>query len=255
MNLLVDIGNSRIKWLLHDSDNNQFYAAGATLYNKVDLQILFDEHWGDLKIPSKVLVANVAGLPIEENLNAWVTKIWQLKTEYAQTGISSHGVHNAYSDPSELGVDRWMSMIAAWHKFQSHKKAICIIDCGTATTMDGISKTGQHIGGVIFPGYTLMQKALIQNTSGINVTTTRKTIPSDTFYNTTKQGINSGCALATIATIDKLAELMKEHYGEQTIHLITGGNAQFFIDQLRDKFEYEPDLVLHGLAIFANLSQ
>lgn len=250
MNLLVDIGNSRIKWSLHDSAKNVFCSIDAFFYLDQELQILFDQHWENLKKPNRVLVANVSNPHIAENLTVWVARAWQLETEYVETETSNHGIHNAYPDYKTLGVDRWLAMIAAWHKFKSYKKAICVIDCGTATTMDGIAETGEHIGGVIFPGYALMQKMLMENTYQINIT--KKTIPSFNFSDTTQQGINSGCSLATIATIDRLVDLMGDRYGETITCLITGGNAKSFIPNLAHKFEYEPNLVLCGLAIYSD---
>ncbi len=253
MNLLLDIGNSRIKWLFHDHTENVFYSSGAMHHDKSDMQALFYEYWSNLDCPDKVLVSNVSGQHIADNLDVWIKKEWKIEAEYVKTEAFSHGVHNAYSDYSKLGVDRWMVIIAAWLRYRRHEEAICVVDCGTATTIDGISESGQHLGGFIFPGVTMMQEALLNNTSNIN--TVRKLVPSFTFSNTTEQGVNSGCYVAMFAAINHVVTSMKDDHGGQLRCIITGGNAKLVLKQLTAEFEHEPDLVLHGLAVFSGLQQ
>ena len=107
--------------------------------------------------------------------------------------------------------------------------------------------------GFIFPGYTMMREVLFNNTS--DITTVRQTIPSITFSNTTEQGVNSGCYTAMLAAIDRVVTSMKDDYGQQLRCIITGGNAELVIKYLAAEMEYEPDLVLHGLAVFSGLQQ
>lgn len=247
MDLLIDIGNSRIKWALYDLQEDRFARSGDILYGNADLAKIFSGQWSDLTRPDKVLIANVAGSHLASTLNTWIEKNWQIKAEYVKTATFSHGVKNAYPDHSALGIDRWMAVIAAWHRLREHKKAICVVDCGTATTIDGISEYGQHIGGIILPGYMMMQEALVNHTLGINMVS--KTTPMYNFCNNTEQGISSGCCIATVATINQLVKLMENDYGEGIKCIITGGNAVFIIKQLSRPFEYEPKLVLHGIAI------
>ena len=253
MNLLIDIGNSRIKWCLHDNIENKFASVGAMVYDKSVLKELFCEHWDHLASPSRVLISNVSGLDIVEKLDAWIEKAWQVNTEYVKPEAHSYGVRNAYLDYSKLGVDRWMTIVAAWHRYQRYQEAICIVDCGTAMTIDGISKSGQHLGGLIIPGYTMMQEVLANNTSDIN--TVRKTSPSFNFSNSTEQAVNSGCCLAMLAIIDRVVTSMKNDGDGQVRCIITGGNAELVIEDLADEFEYDPNLVLHGLAVFSGQAQ
>jgi len=249
VNLLVDIGNSRVKWLLHDNAENGFRSSGAMLYDKPGMPALFYEHWDHLDCPDRVLVSNVSGPNIADILDACVEKEWHVEAEYVKTEAFSHGVQNAYSDYCKLGVDRWMAIIAAWQRYRRYEEAICVVDCGTATTIDGISESGQHMGGFIFPGYTMMQEALLNNTSNIN--TVRQIIPSITFSNTTEQGVNSGCYVAMFAAINRVVTSMKDDHGGQLRCIITGGNAELVLEQLAAEFEHEPDLVLHGLAVYS----
>ena len=118
MNLLVDIGNSRIKWLLHDHAENGFYSSGAMPHDEHDIQALFCKYWSHFDCPEKILVSNVSGEHIADKLDAWIEKQWKIEAEYVKTEAFSHGVHNAYSDYRKLGVDRWMAIIAAWRRFR-----------------------------------------------------------------------------------------------------------------------------------------
>lgn len=249
MNFLIDIGNSRIKWLFHDPVKDEFSLAGAMFHNESELQGLFCEYWSSLEHPERVLVSNVSGSDIAESLNTWVKKEWRIKVEYMQTEKLSYGVHNAYPAYYKLGVDRWMAIIAAWQRYNKDNAAICIVDCGSATTIDGISQSGQHLGGFILPGYKMMQEVLINNTSDINLV--KETIPSISFSNTTEQAVASGCYIAMFAAIDQAVTLIKDDYHGQIRCIITGGYAELVIKQLTEKFEYEPHLVLHGLAILS----
>jgi len=248
MNLLIDIGNSRLKWCLYNSVENEFGFEGAMLHDTADLSALFTEHWSDLDKPDRVVISNVSGQHLAESIDAWVDKEWQIKTEYVKTEAFSHGVSNAYSEYLELGVDRWMAIIAGWQRFRQQGKAVCVVDCGTATTIDGISASGQHLGGFIIPGYTSMQEMLVNNTSDIEMA--RKILPSINFSSSTEEGVISGCYLATISIIDRVVTSMQDDSGKQINCVITGGNAELVVEELAGEFEYEPKLVLRGLAMF-----
>ena len=249
MNLLIDIGNSRIKWLQHDGSEKKIGASGAMTNDLQILQELFSQNWRNLARPKRVLVSSVSGPDTTEIMDAWIKETWQIEAEYVKTEAFSQGVSNAYPDYYKLGVDRWMAIIAAWHRFQSDKTAICVVDCGTATTIDGISESGQHLGGFIIPGYTMMQEILIKNTSNINMV--RNTDPIIDFSDSTEQGVVNGCYLAIVASIDRIVAAMKNDYGERIRCIITGGNAEIILKQLATEFEYEPELVLHGLSVLS----
>ncbi len=253
MNLLIDAGNSRIKWCLHDSVENRFGLDGAVFYDKAELPTLFSRHWSQFDCPERVVVSNVSGQQLSENLDIWVEKAWQIKTEYVITEAFSSGVSNAYSDYTKLGVDRWMAIIAGWQRFSDEKKAVCVVDCGTATTIDGISVSGQHLGGLIIPGYSMMQEMLINNTADIAMTS--KVLPSIIFSSSTEGCVNSGCYLAMVSIIDRVTTSMQSDYEQKVNCIITGGNAELIVEQLAEKFEYEPKLVLHGLAMFPGKDQ
>ena len=248
MHLLVDIGNSQIKWGLHQQkEKNSIYEVGRARYSEAYLPQFFSAHWADLPKPNRVIIANVSSKNLVKTLDTWIEKHWNIQAQYLVTNAYSHGVYNSYADHTTLGIDRWMAMIAAWHKLKHHKNAICVIDCGTATTIDGLSGYGKHLGGIIFPGHIIMQEILTQKTVGIK--NHKQLNPDYQFADNTELGLNNGCALATIATIQHVFSFMQNKYDKATRCIITGGNAVSLMPELTIPFEYEPALVLNGIAI------
>lgn len=257
MNLLIDIGNTCIKWLTHHSEKNEFSLSGTFFHHDdSDLQTLLSEHWQKLACPHRILIANVSGSRIAEIINQYIETTWNIKAEYVETQAFSHGIHNAYTDYHTLGIDRWMAIIAAWHKFHHHHKAICVVDCGTTTTIDVISPSGQHTGGIILPGYTAMLDVLIKSTANINIAYQNDEIkPTFGLANTTERGISNGCFFAIVATINQVVTSCSNEYQDEIKSIITGGNAMLFLRQIETTLEYEPNLVLQGLAIVSGDTQ
>lgn len=246
MNLLVDIGNSYIKWLLHETAGPGNNTMQAMPYEQSGLRELLNKYWQDLDRPDRILICNVGGAQIAKHVDDWISAIWGIKAEYIKTTAIFNELRNAYSDYHTLGTDRWLAIIASWHKFSCRGKALCIVDCGTAMTIDGITKTGQHLGGLILPGYAMMCDAVTANTAIDKIKAIR---PVDDLADTTSQAVGNGCLLATVAIIERVVTSMKEKHHEGLICIITGGHARLIKQQLKIEFEYEPDLVLSGLAI------
>ena len=244
MNLLVDIGNSRIKWARHNAGGLSVHH--AVFYDKSDFINSFDTEWKALSAPNRILISNVAGIKVKNKLSGWTVKHWQVKPEFAEVTNTAYGVKNTYAEISQLGIDRWLAVIATWHKYHS---AACIVDCGTAITVDGLSDAGWHLGGLIIPGREIMQEALFQRTHGISE-------PGDVkvklgFADNTAQGVTTGCRMAIVALIDRVVHDMQSKFNRKLTRVITGGGAEDIIDLLSDEFIHEPHLVLEGLALMA----
>ena len=239
MNLLVDIGNSRIKWAWQMPGLHDLHAPGFGSYEKTSPMAFFDCHWPDFATPERVLVSNVAGLDLEKSLDKWLMHKWQIKAEFIRVERAICGVVNGYNDHHRFGVDRWLAVIAGWKKYQH---AACIVDCGTATTIDGISDTGHHLGGVITPGPSMMQTMLRQRFP--NLVSTQPPWPSFNFLaKNTEQGISNGCYLVVAAMIEKIVSAGQHN----NACIITGGHAEQLLNFLTIEFDYQPNLVLQGL--------
>jgi len=156
--LLIDIGNSRIKWARAEQGR-----VGAPISAPPEAASF--EGLGQLpEAPERVLVSSVAGQRLDAALCSFCEQHWSLRPVFAVSEPERLGLRNAYADHRLLGVDRWLAMLAAWSRCRS---ACCVVDAGTALTVDLVDAGGQHLGGYIVPGTRLMTAALEQRTADI----------------------------------------------------------------------------------------
>jgi type III pantothenate kinase len=244
MNLLVDIGNSRIKYM--QQDNHVLSNYQAANYEKSALAVCLDHLWDKLPIPDQIRVANVAGTEVADHLVRWVDKRWHIRPVFAEVTKTALGVTNAYTEVTRLGIDRWLAIIAAWNKYGL---ATCIVDCGTAVTIDGLNHQGQHLGGLIMPGVATMQQSLCKITSAIPYIKEMET--SKGLASNTEQAVVTGCTKAVVALIEQVLQDMQRACEGELKCVITGGDSKAIMRLLAGKFVYEPSLVLEGLALLA----
>lgn len=242
MELLLDIGNSSINWATQENDD--FISTGAFAYSSKTIQQDMEKNLSITEKPAAVLVSNVAGNPVFNYLNDWVKKQWQQECWQANVSAEYKALKNSYQDTSQMGVDRWLAMIASWEANQS---ALCLVSCGTALTIDLIDHDGNHLGGYIIPGIELMQQALINNTVQIN--TGIKKQPSIECAKDTQAAINNGAFAATVSIIDSVTERFYAESNNEVKCIISGGMANIINPLLKHSFYYEPNLVLMGLSI------
>lgn len=245
MNLLIDIGNSRIKWA---------FSAGITLndhaafeYKQKSMSELLEKHWHASASPDAVYIANVAGPGVEEIVSAVIRQKWQIKPLFIEAQRQCYGVVNAYKEASQLGVDRWLAIIAAWNRYRA---PVCVIDCGTALTIDAVSADGQHLGGLIIPGLQMMRELLIKETHGIQADRNNKL--SLGFGRCTTECITNGAACAIVSLVERMAEQLESEQGSKLCRIITGGYAAYVNDLLASEFDLDPYLVLNGLKLIAD---
>lgn len=246
--LLIDVGNSRIKWATLTAKGLRDSASAA--HEQGGLDAIANTVWAKLARPVRVVVSNVAGLEFADRLTACSERLWQVELEFIVPQHSACGVINAYTDPRKLGSDRWVAMIGAYH---ATPQAVCIVDCGTAITIDALSATGEHLGGLILPGLNLMRRALIANTSGLagaSQPLDHQTGELCALARDSAGALTNGTLYAVVAAIDRiLAELAATLDSATTI--ISGGDAERILPLLKTPCRHQPDLVLQGLAIIA----
>jgi type III pantothenate kinase len=186
----------------------------------------------------------VAGNKVFGSLEAWVKQQWQLECWQPSVSERFNQLKNSYINTQEMGIDRWLAMVAAWEKYQT---ALCIVGCGTAVTIDSIDSLGNHLGGYIIPGIELMQQALITKTECINVSTDKHA--SIDYAQSTQAAINNGAFFAATAMIDRAVKHLSVESGAFPKCVIFGGMAEAINPLLQEQFEHEPNLVLGGLFI------
>lgn len=241
MMLLADVGNSRIKWVIHT--DGQGLVRGQIDHGGMAWADIAQQQWNDLPRPTRVLIVSVAGTAARTALTEWVWQAWGVEAEFVFSTAQECGVRNAYAQPERLGADRWVAMIAA--RDLTHQPCY-VVDCGTALTIDALAADGQHRGGLIIPGIRLMRQALYRETRQIPPEEGEPNL----FGNSTRDAVWGGAIYAVAATIDGVTERMMA-VGGHGIRFLTGGGAEVILPYLQGSFRLEPDLIFHGLRVIA----
>jgi type III pantothenate kinase len=244
MMLLVDIGNSRVKWARLGPDGlGQQSASPYAGWTVVDWsEALFS---GDRV--ERVLAASVADPAVATALDAAARLATGQPAQFVTTTRAAAGVRNGYADPGLLGVDRWLAVIGSYARV----RAACVVaDIGTAATVDVVSADGRHRGGYIVPGHQLMVESLHGSTRDLATRHAASGIAGADvgFADNTREAILRGCRLALAALVDRSLAEAERSLGEPCRLLLTGGGAEQVLPELRGTPEYVPDLVLRGLA-------
>ena len=245
MKLLLDVGNTAVKWALAEAtriDSNGYF-----VHRDRDFSALATQAWSEIPTPDAVVVANVAGADMAVEIKHFVTAAWQLVPEFVRVTEAACGVTNAYSTPGDLGVDRWVAMIAAHHAYDG---AVCVIDCGTAITLDLLASSGQHRGGLILPGVDMLSQALQVNTAGIQLQDDSPTVML--LAQGTRNGVIGGAQYLVASYIDRIVNDMGDAAGEPVTSIITGGHAEQLLPLMKVTVQHAPELLLQGLAILSD---
>ncbi len=245
MNLLVDIGNARIKWAVQDQD--EWSDGEALLHKGRAFKDVARPAWKQLVQPDRVVVSNVAGRDYEKSVETWIKRRWKIAPEFLRAQACGCGVTNAYQAPERLGADRWANLIAAHAHYSG---PAVIIDCGTAITIDALDASGTHLGGLIVPGMELMSAALAGNAAGIEL---KEPEPQSVSLlgSSTESAVAGGVLYTAVALVDRVCQDLRAELGKATSVLITGGDANRIVPLLSSRPRRDSNLVLKGLAVFA----
>ncbi len=249
--LLVDIGNSRVKHATLRQGELQQIEAHAL--DKVNVQQSFDTSFSALNAISQVYVSNVAGDVVANMFITDCKARWNIVPEFAKSLPEFNGLVNAYdnlnSNAEQLGVDRWLAMIAVNDRIA---QPYCVIHCGTAIVIDAVDGESRHLGGLILPGLTTMRLAINANAETIEIN--ELTAAPAFFAQTTHNAVSAGIQYSVAALIEKACVQLQQHTGEQVICMLSGGDAQFIKDNLTQFCSVEPALVLKGLVTYFGLT-
>lgn len=232
MILEIDAGNTFVKWRCR-RDPGAIVASGrwpTGEFGETSLKDCPDT-------PQKVWVSSVAGLQFEQQLSGAVASAWGIPVNFARTAAAAAGVRNSYADPARMGVDRWLAMLAAWQRL---RQPCCIVDCGSAITVDLLDTEGRHEGGYILPGLRLMRQLLEGATAGILVDR-----DINEFSLLPGRDTSSAVAQGANMAFTALAHWLREWSASRHL-LVTGGDGELFCE-LAGQGEFVPDLVLDGL--------
>jgi type III pantothenate kinase len=235
--LLIDVGNTCIKSALYDSEDGSIGI--ITRHGDInELNILIES-------VSHVYLSNVGKEDITEHIRI-ICNSNNSSLTIAKTKKNEFGLTNSYLIPSNMGVDRWLAMLACMQI--SSSQTFLVVDIGTAMTIDAV-KNGNHLGGWIVPGISLLKQSLFKNTS--RVFTDDKNSSSTSFGSDTPRCVDNGCTAQILGTLLMAEREIKKNIDKYEIFL-TGGDKSVFLNlDIQNIIESE-NLVLEGLTLLVD---
>jgi type III pantothenate kinase len=245
--LLVDIGNTRIKWARLDGGRlGRCHAAAHLSWRATDYarRLLAGR-----SPPQRMLVSSVAGERVNRTLAAAARRAG-VRARFVTVPRRAGGVTVGYAEPWRLGVDRFVAAVGAHQLFRG--VAMCVVGVGTAMTIDLVSARGRHLGGVIIPAPELMVETLLDHTHGIRRRARGGgSAGAGLFSRSTRAGVVAGSRFAAAALIDRAVEEAQSLVGRAPLVVLTGGEAPAVRPLIRGRWVGVPNLVLRGLAVLA----
>jgi len=241
MKLLIDAGNTRIKWaLVNDTtrpaqaDKDEWLRSGVLPVGQADA---LPQEFAEVHEIQQIWVSNVAGETVAQHIR-------NIKAGHANFIAAREiqcGVRNGYSNPGQLGSDRWAALIAAWHLVRGK---CLVVNCGTAITLDTLSTQGEFLGGLILPGVELMQRSL--------VTATNQLCAGQGHYATfplnTADALFSGAIQACCGAIERQYRLLDD---ARAPVVLSGGAAGVLQKNINLPLNVVDNLVLQGLLLIS----
>ncbi|AHF02178.1 hypothetical protein THIAE_01530 [Thiomicrospira aerophila AL3] len=246
--LLLDLGNTHLNWGLCDSASLQIFDTGKVA----------DQAWSDLISATgqlaniqvsieEIWLCSVAKSTIKESLLSWVTLV-DRPIYQARTGQRFNKLVNSYDNYAQLGIDRWLGLVALT---TDYGYPALLIDAGSAMTLDYVDAGAVYQGGWIVPGIGKSRQCLSQQTSLL--------VPDSPLPNSlciaknTTAGITAGLLAAAVGTIAQFERQIDKQ--TEVCKVITGGEGPLLLKYLNSDWQYDPHLVLKGLALYAQANK
>ncbi|WP_244814582.1 type III pantothenate kinase [Caballeronia sp. Lep1P3] len=258
--LLIDAGNSRIKWSLVDA--NGAAIAGGALEHGNDAASREDpalDAWSRVPAPGSVWISNVAGAAVEARIAGVLDAAWPASPRtVVRAKPAQCGVVNGYAEPEKLGSDRWAGLIGARAAFPGQN--VLIATFGTATTLEALRADGVFTGGLIAPGWSLMMQSLGSHTAQLptlDARAARRALdragdePRGLFATDTAAALSAGCLLAQASLVERAWRDLRADWQADVRLVLGGGAAHEIAGALGVAHTRHDSLVLAGLALIA----
>lgn len=236
--LVIDAGNSRIKWGVHAGGG--LVKTGAVATARADS---LAGEWTAIPALARALASNVAGTMVAAELERACAgrgiALAMIKSEAAELGVT-----NGYAVPGQLGSDRWAALIAAHRTGPGHK---LVVNAGTALTIDALTADGRFLGGLIVPGPALMRACLDHGTASLRLTEGA----FHAFPASTPDAITSGAIQACAGAVERMRDAMAGHGAAPSQIVLSGGAAPDLASHLPIAVAFRENLVLEGLSLIA----
>jgi type III pantothenate kinase len=277
--LLIDAGNSRVKWALAD-ERGAFLRSGVFTHApdaarteqdapaSIDAPVVHTAdgisatavapvEWDDLPAPGGAWMSNVAGEAVGRRIAALLDARWPaLPRTIVRARERQCGVVNGYGTPERLGSDRWAGLIGARAAFPD--EALMIATLGTATTLEALTADGRFVGGMIAPGWSLMMRSLGEHTAQLPTLAldSVRSLVGDAlarhwFANDTHHAITAGALLAQAGLIERAWRELSRAWDAPVRLVVGGGAAGEVAGALQVPHTRHDTLVLSGLALIA----
>lgn len=234
--LLIDAGNSRIKWLFGSCVPGIVEAVSY----KDQWQKKLYRAWHLLPEPDLIGFSNVNTKEITTAVTNLANRLWQKPIKiFTSQKNTDNNLTVIYEQPEKLGADRYLAMLGGR---SLTKDALCVVGCGTAITLDAVNNQGQHLGGLILPGIRLAENALIQNTQQL----TPMRWSAQKLGKDTASCIGAGIHHAIPAGIDSIINDLENQYGIYFKRFAFGGDAMILFGN-HPTYRIEPDLLFAGM--------
>lgn len=241
MRLLVDIGNTQVKYVFQDLDSTELFGEVTYCDYATFIAKLKTNTFANI---DRIIVANVQGSEILNEIESWALQR-DIAFLQVHSQASAFGVCSCYQQPGRLGVDRWLALIAAHQLYPQQN--VLIIDAGTATTADLLAVNGKHCGGWIMPGVQTMFESVLSNTQKIIAKPYSSTEMS--FGVDSSECVNHGIWAMTIGAVkEAIVQAKKLNTIDKVI--VTGGNGKQIANLISDRCEFIPELLFHGLSCY-----
>ena len=236
MKALLDLGNSRCKFaILKLGEADAFGAMPYQDGSQLDAIASVLQPHDPL---DRIVVCSVLGRQFNEQLQ---DRYAASRFYFLDPSERCFGVTLEYDNPGTLGADRLAALIAARVRYEG---STCIVDCGTAVTVDVLHPGGLHRGGVIFPGLASMRSALEVDTAiDLDEKAGSLAIPATS----TGDAIYSGCLSAVAGGISHAVDRIQAEGAPFEQIILTGGDAELLVPLLAQPVIHEPYWVLEGL--------
>ena len=248
MLLALDVGNTNITIGTFEEDRLKAHWRLRTVHERTTdefgilLRNLFTLFSLDLAGVDGVIIASVVP-PLDSALASMARRYFHTEALFV-TPETDTGLKILYDNPREVGADRIVNSVAAFHKYGG---PCVVVDLGTAITFDAVSARAEYLGGLICPGIGIAVEALFSKTARLPLVDFRE--PQRLIGTNTVASMQAGLYYGAVGMIDGILERLIKQLGPETRAIATGGQAELIVSGSRYLSEIDENLTLEGLQL------